>query len=446
MVPPNHPDDIYAEVRISHQMDRRLYFLPAPLITGCYVLAYLGRMLYFQHRHLPDDIAVYLYGGLLFSKGRPMYREFWDIKGPAISEMLAVVALLTGGDRETMHLTAVIITAAAVVLISALVTLVVFQKTENRLASFVAGLAPLAYPPLLTLFLNGPYVKYFVAVCGLLSLWLYLKSRYVAGGVFAALSAAYWQFGVGFTLVYLLIVGINYLQGAINKRQIGWVVVGMASTAAVIVLPFVFMRATGALFIQTVLAPLVIGHSGSSLHSLLIPFERYRFAWPVLVAGILGGGLLLNIWWQERDPVYLGLPVLGIWFGVMAPLTGQGGRPDLIPLAALISVYLGFVVDSIPSIRYKSPLRFLGTASAAQIVSAGLVFLIGLGYFSVLVFGEDTFGVGQLGTRFLSGEIPSRCHVRLSNPEQEWINRTAAELSDRQCSQNVLPRLESLFR
>ncbi|MFC7047202.1 DolP-mannose mannosyltransferase [Halobacteriaceae archaeon GCM10025711] len=241
-----------------------------------------------------------------------------------------------------------------------------------------------------------------------ISVWLY--GRTFASGIFAALSAGFWQFGVLFPI---LVVGLTVKH---RRSELMNVVGGGAVVAVVAVAPIVALGGGRAMVQQVVLAPIVTGHQGNPISLSRRAIELLWLAAPLV---ILSGytaiaatqkSTLLPSWW-----VGVGLG----WFLLQILVFDLDGAPDLILLLAFAALSLGVYVGrassyeavavvgvlvvttvllTMPWIQHGFPLNPTVVPPAAEYV--------------------DT-------TLFWNGEFPDSCHIRNSAMERQWLTKTS---------------------
>jgi len=184
------------------------------------------------------------------------------------------------------------------------------------------------------------------------------------------------------------------------------------------------------MIIQTVVAPILV--SGINDGKLTDLVTRFHFAWPVVVLAVVGAVPLL----RERNPLGLGVVALAVYYGPVAALIGQSGRPDLL-VFAMVAPLLATTSLVAAKRRYLSPIR-QGRPILVVVGSSAIVLgLASLGGFSMMVLGDDAFGGATVAELYLSGDLPAYCHTRLSLPEQRWIELTSANPNQRTCSTDI---------
>lgn len=389
-----------------------------------YILAISGP------NRLGRDSALYLLSGLLLSKGKPTYLHLWDIKPPAIHEITALLAIVSGRDRRIMYLLAIGLTALAALGLIIVVMAIAHQLTGSVHATVVGGLSLFAYPPFLYLFTIGIYTKYFAAVFGLLGVYIYLRDRPILGVATAALAASFWQFGV----IFFLVVGAALFRDIINQERSP--IVAVYSLCAVIVVtlliiaPFVYLGAGIQMVSQTVIAPVVTGTL------LTHPLNVIIWLGPMFV--LMGGAAIVILQFRVREEglrkwmttdTGLFVAVPAIWFSILGFATGQVGRPDLVPLIGVAGIAIAISYNELDQ-SGLSTYHYLGVAA---VVGA----LILIGAIHGLLFDWQLNG-GEIVQMYWSGDLPSQCHVRLSGPEEEWMALVDEDGNTKSCDQTVL--------
>lgn len=372
-----------------------------------------------------NDTALFLYTGREFLGGRVVYKYIWDIKPPAIHELSAIFSFVAGGDPFIHYILFIGTTIFIAGGVCALLALVAYQLTGVHIASFTAGIAPLAYTPFLKVASLGIRPKYFTCFFGLLCIFFYLKQRPVLSIAAATVATSFWQLGVLFPAAVL--VG-EYVEHDANWRTIGQMGGVMMAVAAAFIAPVALQGAFLPMVAQVGIAPFVAGEPGS----ILAHYSKLR--------GIAGSSIVLiwigvygwftivksaganQRWWVAATIAWFSVQVL--YFDLDAP-------PDLIPLVVFVSLGIAIVSDH------------LGKRDTDSIAgSLFILYLVGLlVLFAVPITGQVAVGGTSQNLAeqlFWTGESATKCHVQLSTTEEVWLERTPANIDDRTCwPQNI---------
>lgn len=374
---------------------------------------------------MKDSIIFELYGWNLLA-GRRMYTEMWELKPPLNYQTTAVLALLSGGDPLVYHYLNVLATAAAAVGCAVVVGLLVVEVTEDRLAGLVGGLAVFAHSVVFMRAAYGFKSKYFVALAGLLSVYLLLRDRQVLGGVAAAAAAGYWQLGIVFPLVGL---GLAYQRGGqdgVKRLAAG----GLAMTALTLA-PVVLRGGLVAMLAQVIVAPMVVGSEMALARRFKWFLTLLGEAVPAVALGLVGfasvavGPDRREHWWA---------PVVWAWFAGHLVFLNVDYFGDLIVFVVVSAVGVGVLLGRLP----RRPAVSL-QALVALFVLVNAVTLGGyLGMDSHPVQSESPAVapaekvnapyIGKEWRSMLFNDVePTTCHVFVSSRHRAWLNLTGAD-------------------
>lgn len=368
---------------------------------------------------LRADSAVYLFGGWLTAHGQPVYLYLWDVKPPGIYLLATSLSIIAGGDRLSMYYGSLILGATAILTIVWAASTIVKLMTDSDSCALLAGLVAASYAPMYTLLVSGWTVKHFAATFGLLAVLFWIRDHPLIAGALAAGAAGFWQFAIGFALVLGVVTAHQDLVrddwGTTNRF-----LAGGAATAALFVAPFVIMGAGEQLFIQTVVVPFTMGGSEQTVVAIKSAMLRFEFTVVLFGIGIVATiGIAVQLAMENHQTAPLEAVALGLclWW-LLAPVAlGQTGAPDLIPVLPTLAIGVGLTLARVD-------------ASVRYFVAVIVVIILLL----QLAAGGPTWGMSELGASFLGGNVPEGCHIRLSVPEQSWIQQTATTRADARCS------------
>lgn len=430
------------------QFIRRKWWIFVPLTGSISVFILLFFRVFIQgNRYLSSDGALYLYNGWGLVNGQIPYLHTWDVKGPAIHLTTGFLALISGGDRGLQYILAFILTGTCLIAICVFSSLIVKEIVGDTVAAAVSGVVPLTYTPFILLYANGPYTKYYVTAFGFIGIYLYLRERYMLSAGSAAVAVAYWQFGIIFLIVILVGIAEQVRRGNVKLKVFGGSIGLVLGLALIFITPFLLLGAVKPLIIQTVLVPIF---NDSSNGSILFQFYgilfRFGPAIPVLIAGcigiVLGQRKSHN---TDEDIIHLMIFSLLSWFILIGSITGQVGRPDLIPLSGVIAIGTGMLM-SYTQLCPKTwcPDSIPRTTKISTCILLGVLFL---GLISPIFFGIENhlFFGGEVADVYRTGGSTDICHFRQSNPEMDWVRLTNGDPERTTCRQEVGNILQNHF-
>ena len=317
----------------------------------------------------------------------------------------------------------ILLMAVMVVVNAGLVADIVFQFTDDKLAAAVSGVAPLAYPPLLRLFVGGPYTKYFVALFGLAALWAVLRDSYVLGAGLATVATVYWQFGIGFLLAVFAAAGVSVTNCDTPPRRLA-VMTGVTVMLGLLsILPWIVFGGASQLISQTVVAPLLTNGGGAGLP----PLSWFERGWLLLPIIGLGALTFTKSTFRDFSPGRATVLVLFGWFSIAAIYTGQIGRPDMIPAAMLAGIAVGSLIANAPD-------KLVGAVSGRKVTACVVVCLLTISVSSLLSGDIYIWERGSVASLYWSGEGVTECHIRLSMAEKEWLSIMDLYKESQMCS------------
>lgn len=416
------------------------------------------------------DSIIFEYYGWRLLRGDQLYVDLWEVKPPTSFQTTAALALLSGGDPIVYHLLTVAATCAVVVGSVALVGVLVERVTGDRRAAVVGGLAVFAHPVVFMRATYGFKSKYLVVLAGLLSVYLLLRDRHLAGGAAAAAATGYWQFGIGFPAVALALGAQRGGRGGVAR-----VVVGGAGFSALTLGPVVVRGNLVPMLSQTVLAPLLVGGAW--------PLGR-RLVWLVTLLGLPGlaalllgaGGVALVLTSTDRQRCWWIAAVWG-WFLAHLTLVNVDYYGDLVPLMMLNGIPVGVLVARLvewsPRGAEARPHRgtshgvgrwveqlTAGGRSSGDVLPASPATLVVTALAVVLVANVATLGAAlggephpvknrtavadpaDVSTPYITPEQrallvedlpPASCHVFRGTRQRDWVRVTGGSLDATTC-------------
>lgn len=276
------------------------------------------------------DSIIFEYGGWSLATGTRLYSEFWAIKPPLAFEMPALLSLLAGENMLYYHLLAIGVTNLAAIASVLLIGAIVFELTNNGLASIAAGISIYVVPAFHWRAAFGFKAKYFVIAFGLFGIYMMLRDRPTLAGIAAAATVGMWQIAL---IVPAVVLGLASRGG---KSDIIRTSIGMILGGVIILAPVVFLwDSTMAMITETILHPF-LGPEGRS------PLDRIRYALlllgpaiPVVIVGVFG------FYVARKDQIVQLLGITALWFGIAIVFWDLDNFPDLFPLCAVLAVGVG---------------------------------------------------------------------------------------------------------
>lgn len=369
---------------------------------------------------LGPDAALFAYSGWLWAEtSSTPYLHVWDIKPPAVHVLSGIFSLLTGGNPTAIALLSMVSMAAAIVGSTVLMGLLVYSRTSNPVAAYIAGLVPLTYPTFYHLAGRGLRPKTFVICFGLLGVYLTARNRWRMGGLSAAIAAGFWQFGIIFP-------GIVLTRAALQSRKgIRDALIGMGVAFLIIVGPVVAssVAATDSMLTQVIATPIHVTESTGQIARFWRVIDFSNLAFPVISLGIVGG--MLTAFEDGERWIAAGT----VWFLVQVFVFDFDGSPDLILLVVFAALGFGMLSDA------------FGEAIIPLCLVIGVVFTIFLMNGGLEAFQVSNVSELQRGTaswHYWNSEVANTCHVRLSGPERAFVNVFGGSLKDSTCQYSFI--------
>ncbi|MFB6361253.1 MAG: DolP-mannose mannosyltransferase, partial [Halobacteriales archaeon] len=142
------------------------------------------------------DSIIFEYIGWYLTRGGRLYVDIWEIKPPLPYEITGLVAWLAGGQPLVTHGLNVFLTAGAAIGVALAAGLLVDDVTGAPAAAFAAGMVLYVVPAFHWRAAFGFKVKYFVALCALLAIYLARRDRPGLAGVLAGAAVGFWQLAI----------------------------------------------------------------------------------------------------------------------------------------------------------------------------------------------------------------------------------------------------------
>jgi hypothetical protein len=254
----------------------------------------------------------------------------------------------------------------------------------------------------------------FVALFGLLGIYLYERERFFASGASAFAAAGFWQLAVFFPAY------VVYRAGRDSRRRLLYVVAGGVAVATVAVLPFVLRGALAPMLAQVVLAPFVASESLDLLNRVIVGGGALDFAIPVAVAG--GVGTLASLRYEDAGWVLAG----GVWFGLQVFLVDLDGGADLIPVFLFAAFGLALLANQVDAAGRR--------ALAGTVLLTAVLMFWWHGGLSLFLDAQAALEPGSTEWLYWNEEVAQRCHVRRSKMELAFVERTGGSLAAETCS------------
>jgi hypothetical protein len=363
------------------------------------------------------DAWVFEYTGLISLRGALPYVHIWDIKPPLTYATASGIAALASGDPLLAHQLNVLVMGSLLVGVVTLASVLTYELTGESAAGVVTGLAVPAFSLFYTFPAYGLRPKMYVMFFGLFGVYLCYRKRPFWSGLTAAAAAGYWQLGVIFPV---LVIGLTVQHS--RRRDVGWVVVGMATITTIAVAPYVLAGEVTALLNQVVFAQFFATESGSVL--IRVFRVRNMFGRVGLLATLGGIGVVWTAvrsreaWWVGAGTGFYLVQILYL---------DLDSTPDLLLLYLFLAIGVGLFVSRVHETEF-------GRAGIPTYV-AGSIALIAIG----LILGDlwALHGVELVqypASEYLSElywrvEIAESCHLRMSSVENSYLETVGAEQS-----------------
>lgn len=368
--------------------------------------------------YIGPDAVLFEYSGWYATQGGLPYLALWDPKPPLVHEIATGLAVLTDGNVGELHLLSSLLMALASIVVVLLVAELAFSYTDDELAAFTAGFAMLTYPVFYLMPMGGLRPKMFVLLFGLLSIYLLDMDRPLAAGITSAAAAGAWQFGVFFPLL----VAIQTARQSPNR--FGRSVVGMGFTTVIVVYPFVLQNVTSRMLSQVVVSMFVASEPLQFVERIIVGAGALDFAIPIVVLGATG--TLLTIRYRSGYWILAGLA----WFGVQVFFFDLDGGADLVPAFAFVALGIGFLTQHVSASRARQVLGI-------TVVIGGVMFWWH-GGLSGFVPPQTPLEPRTVKWLYWQQELPLGCHIRMSEMERQFIEKTGAQVSERFCDGAVM--------
>lgn len=399
------------------------------------------------------DPAIFQHAGWYITQGAVPYIDIWDVKPPLTFETTTILAYISGGNMLLLHYLSVIVTVAAGIGIVYLTGVLTHELTNDRTAGLAAGLTILAFTGFHYLPAQGFYPKYFSIFFGLLAIILQHRNNPVSSGAAAAMSAGYIQHGA----IFAILVSFLAIQQGGRKRLTS-TLGGMIGLTLLVILPIIYVGATGPMLVEVVVAHLTSSESVSSMDILRRLAKGFLFLGFSSAAIILGVyGIILNGMHRPRKTWWIAAG--GVGYGVQIMFFDFDSYPDLFFGLVFAALGMGLLVNLMTDRQ-----RTVTIVLLAVLVTVGVVSLGGFGIVTsdsvytkslddsldesdtllhnFIKYAEDRFNAEHLrrSNRYENNEVlksrpdlnkiywnkmtPSSCHYRLSETEIIWIEQT----------------------
>jgi dolichol phosphate-mannose mannosyltransferase len=368
------------------------------------------------------DSALYQHGGWSITQGAVPYRDIWDITPPFTFESTTVLALLSGGNRLTLHLLSVLATSAAAVTTAMLLAEITFGLTNSAAGAVASALTLFAFAGFPLLATGGFVAKHMTLFMGVLCLYFQLKRRPLISGVFGALSVGYWLFGA---MYLLLSLGLALQHG--RWRAVMKTIVGTGITVLLLLLPIALWGALEIMFVEVVLAPLLlpehsdvlpqIGRLADYLGPLLLVVvpsavclfpkvvQDFRRYWWVAAGLLIFLFQLLFLDFDNFPDMFQFIVFASLTVGIFAG-TFRVRQVGLVVAAVLVIVIAAIVVQPESARRFRLGILSLNLEEPAP---------------------EDPPGMERI---YWLNITPESCYYRRSKAHRGWAAYMQIDLSD----------------
>lgn len=392
--------------QLRERLDELGHRLPAVLVVllgGAGLARNLQRSTPVVH----PDAALFMLAGDAWLHGGVPFANVFDIKPPAIWELHALLALVTP-SRFALAAASATLGLLAFVATALLVGQLVRDLTDSGVAALVAGSVVPATATITAWSAVGLRAKWLAVPLGLAAWLCSTRGHHRRAAVAAGVAAACWQ------LMFVFVVGTLVTAARDSRRAALEVAAVVAGVAAIVVAPVVASGAGGPMLVQSVLVPIVVDDPETPLRWIVDSDPR---AWPVLVLVPVGGVELARRAWLERA-LWPGLVLA--WTTVVVALLDRDGIGDLWFPIVVAAVGLGLLwsSDRIGAITRGLVVGTLAVGVAGAIVSLTLGLPV-----------QDNAMMQMLW----AGEVPAKCHIRLSTTELRWLDRTGSSGAARTC-------------
>ena len=391
-----------------HRGARRPVIVSTALAAVLIAVVALPRIVQ-QQPPIGPDAFIFEYGGWLIANGGKMYVTFWEIKPPGAWYITGALAFVTGDNMLLLHRLSVLVSAAGILVSVASLTASVHRVTDLPLAGLIAGISYLAYPTVYALPATGYRPKTTILAIAFGAWYLYLTDRPRVAFAVAMLAPALWQFG----LVIPLTFGVVSL---LKNRLCLLETVGIAGAiTAVMVIPVVVTSGYRPVFVESILVPLTIRGSESIPNNILFGGVVLAFAAPI---GFVGG---LEALWRLRDREHLLVSIPFVWFAFQAMVLDLDGAPDLLLVYGYAVAGLGLLVARLLPNRRRQVFVAVCTLVLANIA---LYIIRPNNPYLIPPAGAGKFAFVDVSL-FWEPRFPESCHIRLSETERIWMEKTS---------------------
>ncbi len=354
-------------------LDRRWQLSLAVVAVGTFLLSFLRVFLSASPPPMTGDAAYWQHTGWYVASGATPFVDM--LAGKLLSlETVTVLGFLSGGNMYVLHVLSVLLTSAVVIGTVMLAGYIVHHLTGDGVAAFIAGIGALAFPATHYMPILGFQGKLYALFFGMLGVYLFLKDRPFWSGAAAAAAAGYWQLGIIFPAVIVLLHAQRGVSGL--KKAVG----GAAVVTAAAVLPIVLAGLTVPMLVQTVIMPLYGG--GGEGTSMLLRLGKLGlllgYAGIVVALGAYGTGRLWRDDWKQS----WWLPAVLGWFTIQILFIDFDWVPDLIPFTTTAAVGAGIAVN-----RAEGRWRAI---SAGGVAVAAAVSILAFGGLGIVTYPVDS--------------------------------------------------------
>ncbi|MBP1953338.1 hypothetical protein J2752_000219 [Halarchaeum rubridurum] len=367
---------------------------------------------------LGPDETLFAYSGYLWAEtAKVPYLHLWDVKPPAIHETAALFSLLSGGNPWGIALLSALSMCLLIIGSNVLVGQLIQTHTQNPIAAYIAGTTPLVYHTYYNLAATGLRPKHFTIFFGLLSVYFYLvKDRWALGGFSAGIAAGYWQFGVIFPVIAVV---ISHTTG---KNELRAVVGGGFGAALLVVVPVYISSpaAFSSMLVEVIGTPILVTEPlepGVRLRKFL---RFLSFALPVIGLGLFGS--VLAVVKRETTWITVGTG----WFFLQVFRFDLDSTPDLLLLVIFSALGIGILIEAVD--EEAIPLYLV-----LGVVMTGFVISI----ITVTTPLNSVPPPESLEALFWDRQIADRCHIRMSGTEERFIDILRGNMTAEECRYQI---------
>lgn len=417
---------------------------------------------------IDGDAAFYQHAGWYVWEGGIPYETIWDPKTPFNFVFTAILGFLFQDSMLLAHYLNIFVGSIVTASICLVISLIMYNLSENFRASIIAGLIPALMPTYHFLFALGYRPKYMFLLFGLLGILLSLKKRPFLGLLFATASAGFWQFGVLFMASSLSI----FAQKSILRENIKQLLLGFTiPTLIALSLPFIWGGGFESMLINTVFAPFMSGTDSSSFllkGGIILRSLRYAsIIIPIAVIGIVSMSVD-SIRSNSYDHLWMYILIVG--FSVQVAFIDLDSVVDFLPLYVMLSFPVAYLyiqmnencdyrLDNVISLLICLLLIFTvlfgaGTGTVFQkypvteettndtlwrnsLISLGEIFVGDIDLDSKIFNYRDD--IPKENRRSYMDDIywdtikPDSCHYRVGQMHKSWIESTNQSYNSEKC-------------